>query len=159
VSPSTSSPDHVLNGITDMNAAQLVAIRKLAGAARWQKDGQWFGLVDPSYWADLLSAQTLVSTDFVADQPTIAGMIPSQRFGFKLLEDNSDGLLTLGTSGADCGLFFHKNFMHLVMGTPEFKVSDLHSNKQHGYLISVHVVCGAALGVAGNKKHIRVYNT
>jgi hypothetical protein len=159
VSPSSSAPDHILNGITDMNAAQLVAIRKLASAARWPKDGQWYGLCDGSYYGDLLNASTLASTDYVADQPTIAGIIPNQRFGFKLIEDNSDGLLTLGTSGADCGLFFHPSFLNLVLGTPEFKVSDLHSNKQHGYLISLSVVGGAALGVNGSKKHIRVYNT
>jgi hypothetical protein len=45
-----------------------------------------------------------------------------------------------------------------VMQTePTFKISDLHSQKKRGYLISVDLVFGAGLGVEGSVKHI--YNT
>jgi hypothetical protein len=36
---------------------------------------------------------------------------------------------------------------------PTIKVSDLHANKKFGYVISADVIFGAALGIAGSKKH------
>ena len=162
VSPSTSSPDHSISGITDFNAAQVAAFRKLAAAARWAKDGNWFLLLDPSFYSDFLNASTLVSSDYVSDQATVNGQMVQKRFGFNIMEDNSDAILSLSpaTAGADVALAFHKDFMHLVMPQSiTFKVSDLHAAKQHGYLISAHMVCGAALGCNGSKKHILGYNT
>ncbi len=162
VAPSTSAPDHSVNGVSDFNATALLNVRKLASAARWAKDGNWFGLLDPSYYNDMLNAQTMTSGDYVGDQPVINGQMATKRFGFNLLEDNSDAILKLSPAlaGADVGLFFHKDFMHLVMPQSiTFKLSDLHANKQHGYLLSAHIVCGAALGCNGSKKHIVNYNT
>ena len=162
VAPSTSAPDHVINGVSDFNASELLKVRGLAAAARWAKDSGWMGLVDPSYYNDLLNATTLTSKDYIGDSPVINGQIAMQRFGFNLFEDNSNAILGLSPAkaGADVGLFFHRDFLHLVMPQSiTFKVSDLHSNKQHGYLLSAHMVVGAALGCNGSKKHILVYNT
>lgn len=162
IAPSTSAPDHSVSGVSDFNATALLAVRKLASAARWAKDGNWFGLLDPSYYNDLLNAATMTSSDYVPDQAVVNGQIAMKRFGFNLLEDNSDAILSLSPAlaGADVGLFFHKDFMHLVMPQSiTFKISDLHSNKQHGYLLSAHIVCGAGLGCNGAKKHILNYNT
>lgn len=162
VSPSLSAPDHSVNGVSDFNATQLAAVRMLAAKARWAKDGGWFGLLDPSYYSDILNAQTMVSSDYAPDQAIVNGQVATKRFGFNLFEDNSDAIVGLSPAkaGADVGLFFHKDFMHLVMPqTITFKISDLHANKQHGYLLSAHMVCGAALGCNGAKKHILVYNT
>lgn len=162
VAPSTSNPDHSISGVTDFNATQLAAVRNLAAKARWMKDGNWFGLVDPSYYSDMLNSQTLTSRDFTEGDVVINGKIANKRYGFNIMEDNSDALLSLSPAlaGADVGLFFHKDFMHLVMPQDiTFKISDLHSQKKHGYLISAHMVCGAALGIDGAKKHVLVYNT
>lgn len=162
IAPSTSAPDHSVSGVSDFNATALLAVRKLASAARWAKDGNWYGLLDPSYYNDLLNAATMTSSDYVPDQAVVNGQIAMKRFGFNLLEDNSDAILSLSPAlaGADVGLFFHKDFMHLVMPQSiTFKISDLHSNKQHGYLLSAHIVCGAGLGCNGAKKHILNYNT
>jgi hypothetical protein len=160
VSPSASAPDHIINGVTDFNADQLAVARGLASKARWAKDNGWYLLLDSSYYSDFLKVTGLTSNDFVSDQAVVSGQIVQNRFGFKVLEDNSDAILTLGTSGADCALAFHKDFMHLVMPQSiEFKLSDLHSNKQHGYLLSASMVVGAALGCNGSKKHIKFYNT
>lgn len=160
VAPSSSAPNHVLTTVTDMNASQLNTIRKLAAQAKWARTGGWYGLVDPSYMSDILNAATLTSSDYVGDnRPIVGGQTAMQRFGFNLLEDNSAGLAGLGTSGEDCGLFFHPDFLYLVMGAPSVKVSDLHSNKQHGYLISMDMWCGAKLGIEGDVKHISVINT
>lgn len=147
---SASAPDHTLSSITDMNAAQLSAIRVLAGAAKWPKDKPWFGLVDPTFYADILDDTTLSSSLYGAgDAPMIAGQIANKRFGFNILEDNS--------LGADKGYFFYPDFMHMVSQTEvQVKVSDLHSQKRFGYLLSVDLIFGAALGIAGSKKLITV---
>lgn len=150
VSPSASSPDHIIPSVTDMNKTQLGAVRKLAAKAKWKKDG-WIGLLDPSYYSDILADAGLTSRDFAADDnPVIGGQVAFPRFGFNLFEDNS-------RETDDYGLFFHPDFMHLVMQTePTFKISDLHSNKQFGYVISLDIIYGAALGIDGDKKHIVV---
>lgn len=163
VSPSTSAPDHSVSSVSDLNKTAMVANRILAGQAKWSKKEGWWGLVDPSYYGDLLSDTTLSSADYGSSEaPIIGGQIAKPRLGFNILEDNSAGLLTLspGGAGADCGLFFHPDFMHLVMQQePTIKISDLHSNKQHGYLISADIIVGAALGVDGANKHIVNYNS
>jgi len=162
VAPSASAPDHILSGVTTMDATQLIAIRQLAAKAKWMQEGGWFMLADPEYYGSLLSQQTLVSGDYVGDdRPVIGGQIANRRFGFNILEDNSNGLLSLSpaSAGGKCALAFHPDFLYLVMGDAQFKVSSLHSNKQHGYLVSVDMWCGAALGIEGNVKHIQIYNT
>jgi len=152
VNPSTSNPDHVINGVTDFNAAQLIACRKLAGAAKWPKGQGWYALLDPSYHSDLLSSQTLISSDYTpGESPAISGQITNKRYGFNILEDDS--------RDTDTGLLFHPDFLHLVTGEPEIKISDLHANKQFGYVMSVNVIGGAKTGIDGDKLHIRVYNT
>ncbi len=147
-SPSTSSPDHLLNSVATMDASQLSTIRTLAAKAKWMKDGRWYALLNPDYYEDILNAQTLTSSDYVnGDQPVVGGQLVNKRFGWNILEDNS--------RNSAKGLFFHPDYLHLVMQTqPQFKVSDLHSQKKRGFLISVDLVFGAKLGIDGNKKHI-----
>lgn len=161
VNPSTSAPDHLINGVADFNAAQLNACRKLAAQAKWLEEKGWWALLDPSYMSDHLNAATMTSSDYVGnDAPVVGGKVASKRFGFNILEDNSAGLAALSSTGEDVALLFHPDFMHLVMQTePTFKVSDLHSQKKYGYVISADVVFGAKLGINGNVKHIKVYNT
>ncbi len=142
---------HVLTGVSDFNAAQLIILRKLAGKARWPKLDGWFCLVDPAYYSDLLGSQTLISSDYApGDAPVIAGQIASKRYSFNILEDDS--------RDSQNGLCFHPDFMHLVMSEPQIKISDLHSNKQHGYLMSVNVIIGAAIGIDGDVRHITIEN-
>jgi len=161
VSPSTSAPNHLLSGVSDFNAAALNNVRTLAAQAKWKKDGGWWLLASPSYKTDLLNAATLTSSDYVQDTPVVGGQMVSQRFGFNILEDNSDALVGLyGTSGTDHALAFHPDFLHLVMAKqPEFKISSLHSNKQHGYIISLDFVCGCAAGIDSDVKHVVTYNS
>lgn len=162
VAPSTSAPDHVLSGVSNFDATQLLSCRQLAAQAKWAKMGGWWALMSPSYMNDVLAAQTLTSSDYVGDdKPVIGGQVANSRFGFNILEDNSSGLLQLSpaAAGTDCALLFHPDFLYLVMGEPTFKVSDLHANHQHGYLVSVDMWVGAKLGLEGDVKHIQVYNT
>jgi len=153
VSPSTSAPDHSIASVTDFNASQLAAARLLAAQAKWRSEPGWYCLADPSYYSDLMNAATLTSSDYGAqDAPVVSGQIALRRFGFNILEDNS--------RSADQALLFHPDFMHLVMQQQvRTKVSDLHPNKRFGYVLSVDVVFGAKLGIDGDVKHIKVYNS
>ena len=57
----------------------------------------------------------LTSSDFVADQPVVGGEIVTRRYGFNIIEDNSDGLASLSpTPGNPSALFFHPAFCHMV---------------------------------------------
>lgn len=150
VAPKTTpAPSHVVTGVTDFNASQLINLRKLGGIAKWLKNKPWWVLADPVYHADLLAAQTLTSSDHVDDRPVVAGEIPNRRFGLNILEDNS--------KTTDTALCFHPDFLHLVMQTEaRFKISDQHANKRFGFIISVDLVFGAKLGIDGDKLHITV---
>lgn len=162
VAPSTSSPDHSLASVSTMDAAQVLAIRQLAATAKWSKTPGWFMLLDPSYYNDVLAAATLTSRDYVGDDlPVVGGQEVLKRFGFNILEDNSAGMLTMSpaSAGAECGLAFHPDWCHLVLGAPEFEVSSTHANKRFGYMLSVRVIGGAALGISGANKHVKIYNT
>lgn len=161
--PSTSSPDHSINGVTDFNFTQLQAARKLASQAKWAKDKGWYLLLDPSYMNDFLTDQKNTSSDYVgADLPLVGGMKPFVRSGFQIIEDNSDAMNQLSPTLAaeDFGVAFHPDFLYMVaQSQPTFKLSDLHANKQRGYLLTVDMVIGAKLGIQGNKKCIKFYNS
>ncbi len=153
VSPSASSPDHVITGVADFNSSQLGACRVLASSAKWSPEGGWYALLSPQYYQDLLNSTTMVSSDFVADSPVAGGVIGSKRFGFNCFEDNSRA----GVSGGDYGLLFHPDFMHMVQQTSvNVKVSDLHSHKKFGMVMSVDIIFGAKLGNQGGLKHLTV---
>lgn len=162
VAPSASAPDHIINGVTDFNATQVLNVRKLASQAKWMTEGGWWLLLDPSYYNDFLAAATLTSQDYVGnDLPVIGGKKPYNRFGFNILEDNSDAMWQVSptTAASDLALAFHPDFLYLVnQMQPTIKISDLHSNKQRGYLLTAELVVGAKLGIQGNLKHITVYN-
>jgi hypothetical protein len=153
VSPSSSSPDHLISGVTDFNASQLAACRTLAAQAKWSEVPGWYALLDPQYYSDLISATTMNNLENgAADVPLIGGKLALKRLGFNVLEDNS--------RSADYGLLFHPDFMHMVsMPEVQIKISDLHSQKKFGVIMSVDLVFGAKLGNNGNLKHIKVYNS
>ena len=152
VNPSTATPDHLVSGNTDCNAATLSALRLLASVAKWPTNNR-YGLLDPSYMSDVMDDTTLSSSLYGAsDAPMISGQVGLSRFGFKLFEDNS--------RSTDTAIFFIPEWLNMVM-QPEVtvKLSDLHSAKKFGYLLSVDIVFGAALGINGNVKHIKLYNS
>ena len=149
VAPS-AAPDHTVTGVTDFNASQVSNVRKLAAQAKWMNNKPWYLLADPSYYTDILNAQTLTSSDYgAADAPVISGQVALKRFGFNILEDNS--------KATDTALAFHPDFLLWVMKQDiTFKESDLHSNKKFGFVMSADLIGGAKLGIAGDVKHITV---
>jgi hypothetical protein len=150
-----------LTAVANMDAAQLRAIRVIAGKQKWFKAPAWYGLCSPDYYGDIMDGTVLTSTDHVNEQPIISGEIATRRYGFNIIEDNSDGLASLSpTSGNPSAIFFHPAFMHMVTQMEaRFKVSDLHSNNEFGYVISVDMIGGAKLGIEGDKLHVSVVNS
>lgn len=160
VSPSTSAPDHSISGVATFDEDAIIAHRILAAQAKWPADERYL-LADPTYYANLLKVTNMSSKDFVSDEPKVGGQIIQNRYGFKILEDNSDamGRLSPTDAGSKFALSFHKSFMYLVIQQmAEFKISDLHSAKKRGYLITCDLIGGAKLGLEGSKKHIVSYN-
>ena len=153
VAASASAPDHQVSGVSDLAATNLAAIRILAGQAAWPKSKPWYALVDPQYYMDMGDDTTLSSSDYNAgDAVIVSGEIATKRFGFNILEDNY--------LPADHGLFFYPDFMHMVMQRDvQIKISDLHSQKKFGYVMSVDVVFGAKLSNDGDIRHVQVYNS
>lgn len=140
---------HTITGVTNFDATQLANVRKLAAQARWGREKGWVGLLDPSYYSDLLNSTMMSSVDYTNDKPIVGGVIGEKRMGFTLVEDDS--------RPADRAIFFHPDFLHLVMQTqPTFKVSDLHAQKKFGYVISVDMIFGSGAGIGGDKKVITV---
>jgi hypothetical protein len=161
VAPSSGTPDHLVSGVSDYNLAAHLANRTLASKAKWAMNKPWYALLDPDYYANFLTETKNTSMDFVGnDLPLIGGQRPHSRAGFQILEDNSDAMRRLSPTGVfKNALIFHPDFMYMVMQQQaSFKLSDLHSNKQRGYLLTVEIIGGAKLGIQGNVKHIVNYN-
>jgi len=147
VAPSSSSPDHIINSVTDFNGTQAGNARMRAAQAKWMKNKGWMGALDPSYANDFMQVAQLTSKDYAdGESMIVGGELAIKRFGINWFED--DALAT------DQAVIFHPDFMYLAMQTqPTFKLSDLHSQKKFGYLLSVDFVYGAKLGIDGAKKH------
>jgi len=160
VSPSLSAPDHSIASVTDFNESQLLAARLLASQANWPENDRYCFL-DPSYYNDLLAVANLTSADYAPDMPKVGGSFAFKRHGFTIVEDNSSGLVTAGaaTGTADAALWFHKSFMHLVLGPTVWELSSQHANKAFGYILSCRMYGGAVLGINGDEKHGLTYNS
>ena len=146
------NPTNVVSSVTSFGASQLQNARLLAGQLKWIKDGSWFLNLDPTYYSQIMGVVGLTSRDYVDDRTVQTGDISTKRLGFQIYEDNSRSQYY--------GLAAHPDFMHLVTQTQvQIKISDLHPLGQFGYLMSVDMIYGAALGIDGNKKHVLFKNT
>lgn len=149
VAPSAAAPAHQVTGVAALNAANTLTLRTLASQSKWPAQERWL-LADPQYYSDLVADQSFSETDFNGmDLPGMTGRVGTRRYGFNVLEDDS--------RPAQEALAFHPDWLLLAMQTePRFQISNLHSNRQFGYVLSVDIVFGAALGIDGDIKHITV---
>lgn len=151
VAPSASAPDHTLTGITSLSSTNMLSVRTLASQAKWPAEERWL-LADPGYYSDVVADQSYSETDFAgSDIPGMTGRVGARRYGFNIVEDNSRG------ASAKEAIAFHPDWLLLAMQTePTFRLSDLHSSKRFGMVLSVDLVFGATLGINGNVKHISI---
>ena len=136
--PSAADPDHSsISASGDFNLSTLSQIRTLAAKAKWNNGQSWYLLVDPTFFSDLLDDTSISSanTTGIPHSPMLNGRFMLKRMNFNIVEDNS-----LAT---DTGFAFIPSFMKVILGTPRFKLSDLHSNSQFGYKLSVDFPLGA----------------
>lgn len=148
ISPSTSSPDHLLEGVTEFTHAAHLAHRTLAAQAYWGT-ARKITLLDPQYYTDFLGQNQNNSQDFVDDRPVVSGRIGSMRNGFEVYEDDTAGLLTLDTGATatqDVGLSFRPDFLHTVMGGVEWQVASKLANNQFTYVLVAKMLMGGAVG-------------
>jgi len=137
--------------VASLSSANLLPIRTLASQLNWPSQERWL-LADPDYYSDIVADQSYSETDFNGmDIPGMTGRVGARRYGFNVIEDDS--------RSAKSALAFHPDWLLLAMQTePRFKISDLHSNKQFGHVLSVDLVFGAGLGINGANKHISIAN-
>lgn len=148
IAPSASAPDHTITDTT-IGVDELAEYRRLAAEALWPDDGQRYGLLSPQYWETILKNTTLSSADYVEDSPMINGQKARRILGWNLYEDNSQT--------GKRAVFFHPDFLlYAAQQALQMKVSDLHSQKRFGFVLSVDLIFGAKLGIQGNVKHIEV---
>lgn len=153
VAPSNTGATRLVLNKASLAATDLQAYRVIAGQSKWRKDKPWYFLADPVYHGDLLGQTTMVSKDYVGDEaPTVAGEIVNKRYGFSIVEDNS--------RVSKIALGFHPDFLiSVIQKEAQFKISDLHSQKKFGYVISVDLFGGAKLNLQGDKQHLFVTNS
>lgn len=152
VSPSTATPDHDIGSTSALDSSVLLAGNTLAAEAYWREDRGWWILASPQYYEDVLGDTTLTSSDYTNDDfPVLNGRVGTTRFGWQILRDNSrTGLYAIG---------FVPDFLQLVEQTMvRFKLSDKHSSKEFGYVLSADIVFGAKLSIDGDVKHIKWTN-
>jgi hypothetical protein len=141
------------SSVATLSKTEIRGARVAAGKQKWPKDGNWFAMLDPSYWGDINVDTTLASVDFVGEMPLAQPMSFRKLLDFNCMEDNS-----LPTAQ---GLFFHRDFMYFVMQmNPTWAVTDLRANYKRGILLTCELVCGGIKnGYVGDELHYPVYNS
>ena len=144
---SASNPDHQINGQATMTEALLAAMRTKTSEAYWPVEERKYCLAGPQYYSDLLADDGLQSSDYgAADAARIAGRMSTQRYGFTIFEDNSRALSTSLDS------FTSDAILYAAQTVPQIKISDLHSNEQFGFVMSIDLIFGAKQSIDGGKK-------
>lgn len=145
ISPSTSSPDNTVAGVTDFTLAQLSVVRQRAGLALWGRNEPWYLALSVQYNSDLLDEVSASDSSKTGDgvSPLVGGFWDGYtRMGFNIYEDNSLTGLTVANDG-DHGIAFMPSFMKVAIGEPTFMLSSQHALKKFTYLLSVDVPIGA----------------
>lgn len=149
--PSTSNPDHTINSTAAMSNTIMANMRQACAEAHWPKESPWYNLMGPGYYSDFLSDNNLIADTFgFEDGARISGQVGQQRYGFINYEDDSAPLTTSSIA------FLPEALLYAAQTEPQFKLSDLHGNKQFGYTLSVDLLFGAKLSIDGAKKCYKV---
>lgn len=144
---STVTPDHDIApaSASDLASADLASMRTLLSQQSVPTTQRHF-VCDPAYFGDLLGKTAITSLDFVGGRNAEEGNL-AKYMGFMV---NEHDLLA-----ADKGYAVHPSALALVIQQGvRVKISDLHVNKQYGYMISADMVFG--LSVFDNKRYVRI---
>lgn len=145
--PSASAPDHDIAPVSasDLAPVDLSNLRTLASRANWPLSERYF-IPSPEYYSDLTNKTQVMSFDFTRTNDSGNGSV-NLYSGFRIAESNQ--------LPADVGYAVHPSAIQAAMQSQvQVKISDLHSQKKFGKLISADIVFGAAL--FDNKRIIKI---
>lgn len=138
--PSASAPDHALAALvgSSFDVADVVALRTLFSTAKVGPER--FLALSPTFYGSLMQKGLVVGSDYGSVNDLMAGEV-KKLAGFTIFEHD---LETGNTARA-----FHPSAIQLVMQTAvNVQVSNLHSQKKFGYLVSADIVYGRKLADA-----------
>lgn len=139
--PSAAAPDHALAAYQDATSfkiADVIALRTLLSAAKVGPER--YLALSPTLYGALMQQSLVVSSDYGSINDLMAGEVRKVG-GFNVFEHD---LETGNTARA-----FHPSAIQLVMQTGvNVQVSNLHSQKKFGYLVSADIVYGRKLADA-----------
>lgn len=140
--PSAATPDHQLAALvgSSFDVADVVALRNLLAQAKVPFGEDTYMALGTTYYGSLLQKGMVVGSDYGSINDLMAGEV-KKLSGFKIFEHVLEGATTAKA--------FHRSAVQLVMQTQvNVKVSDLHSQKKFGYLVSADIVYGRKLADA-----------
>jgi hypothetical protein len=144
---SASAPDHQIGPASAnvLAAADVGSIRSLLATAKVPVSECGLFLA-PSYFTDLLNSSSVTSRDFGDQNSAMSGIIRGY-MGMNVMEHD---LL-----GNDIGYALHPSALQLVIQQDvNVKVSDLHSQRKFGMLISADILYGFTL--ADNDRLVKI---
>lgn len=145
--PSTATPDHTINSQATLTNALMASMREAASEAYWSKSDSWYCLMGPEYYSDFLADNNMINQDYgFDDKARVGGVAAQKRYGFTIYEDNSRA------TSSSLHSFLPDAIVYAAQTEPTFKVSDLHSNKKFGFVLSVDIIFGATLSINGANK-------
>jgi len=144
---STSAPDHTINSQATLTNALMASMREATAVAKWPKDEEKYCLMGPGYYSDFLADNNMNDGDFgFNDAARISGEATQKRYGFSNFEDNSRAV------SSSLHSFIPSALLYAAQTEVRFKLSDQHSSKKFGMVLSADIVFGAKLSIDGAKK-------
>lgn len=137
--PSAAAPDHTLAALIGANfdVTDVVALRNLLAEAKVPFGEDTYLALGSTFYGSLLTKGMVVGSDYGSINDLMSGEV-KKLSGFKVFEHIIEN--------AQKAVAFHKSAAQVVTQTQvNVKVSDLHSQKKFGYLVSADIVYGRKL--------------
>ena len=140
--PSAAAPDHALAALigASFDVADVVALRTLLSVAKVPFDENMYLALSPTFYGSLMQKNQVVSADFGSVNDLMAGEV-RKIAGFKVFEHNLE-------EGSKARAFHTSAVQVVTQSQVNIQISNLHSQKKFGYLVSADIVYGRKLADA-----------
>ncbi len=137
--PSAAAPDHALAALVgaSFDVADVVALRTLLAIAKVPFDENMYLALSPTFYGSLMQKNQVVSADFGSVNDLMAGEV-RKIAGFKVFEHNLE-------EGSKARAFHTAAVQVVTQSQVNIQISNLHSQKKFGYLVSADIVYGRKL--------------
>ena len=136
ISPSTSSPDHVISydGASTLADSDLLEVLDLETTANWPVDGKWL-VTGGAQYNDLLNIAKFYDKDTNAgDSPSVTGQVIAPVYGHRVRWTGAAGTTTY---------MFHDSFMQVaVQRGLNMSLHDIGVNGERGFRLNIDVLYG-----------------